>query len=44
MVLIQKITSSLNFAKNYQEMGIHPPRWQNVGQTVLFAISHLDFL
>jgi PAS domain S-box-containing protein len=44
MILIQKITSSLNFAKNYQEMGIHPPRWQNVGQTVLFAISHLDFL
>ena len=25
-------------------MGIQPPRWQNVSQTVLFAISHLDFL
>ncbi len=43
-VLIQKITGSLNFAKNYQDMGMQPPRWQNVGQTFLFAISHLDFL
>jgi len=43
-VLINKITSSLDFAKNYQEMGMHPPRWQNVSQTFLFAISHLDFL
>jgi PAS domain S-box-containing protein len=43
-VLIQKVTSSLNFAKNFQDMGMQPPRWQNVGQTFLFAISHLDFL
>lgn len=43
-VLIQKITSSLDFAKNYQDMGMQPPRWQNVSQTFLFAISHLDFL
>jgi len=43
-VLIQKITSSLNFAKNFQDMGMQPPRWQNVSQTFLFAISHLDFL
>jgi PAS domain S-box-containing protein len=43
-VLIQKITSSLNFARNFQDMGMQPPRWQNVSQTFLFAISHLDFL
>ncbi len=42
--IVQKITSSLNFSKNYQDMGINPPRWQNVGRTFLFAISHLDFL
>ncbi|MDD1694700.1 MAG: PAS domain S-box protein [Methanoregula sp.] len=42
--LIHKIVSSLNFAKNYQEMGIHPPRWQNVNQVFLYAISHLDSL
>ncbi|MHB8163233.1 MAG: PAS domain-containing protein [Methanoregula sp.] len=39
----QKILDSLNFAKNYQDMGIKPPQWQNVGQTFLLAISHLDF-
>ena len=40
----QKIIDSLNFAKNYQDMGIKPPRWQNVGNVFLLAISHLDFL
>ncbi len=44
MFLIHKIVNSLNFAKNYQEMGIHPPRWQDVNQVFLFAISHLDSL
>jgi K+-sensing histidine kinase KdpD len=43
-VLIQKIVTSLNFAKDYQDMGMHSPRWQSVSQTFLFAISHLDFL
>lgn len=42
--LIQKIIASLEFAKNFQDLGIKPPRWQNVTQTFLFAISHLDFL
>ena len=42
--LIQKIFSLLNFAKDYQEMGIHPPRWQDVNQVFLFAFSHLDTL
>lgn len=43
-VLIRKIIASLEFAKNFQDMGINPPRWQNVTQTFLYAISHLDFL
>jgi PAS domain S-box-containing protein len=42
--LIQKITNSLDFARHYQEMGIHPPKWQSMNQVFLFAISHLDFL
>jgi signal transduction histidine kinase len=42
--LIRKIITSLEFAKNFQEMGLQSPRWQNVNQTLLFAISHLDFL
>lgn len=43
MSAIQKISDTLNFAKNYQEMGVKPPKWQNVGQVFLFAISHMDF-
>jgi len=42
--LNQKIVSSLDFAKNYQDMGVKPPRWQNIVQVFLLAISHLDFL
>jgi signal transduction histidine kinase len=44
MDINKKIINSLNFAKNYQEMGVKPPSWQNVGQVFLLAISHLDFL
>lgn len=43
-VFLKKMVDTLDFAKNYQEMGIHPARWQNVRQVFLFAISHLDFL
>ncbi|MDD1681823.1 MAG: PAS domain S-box protein [Methanoregula sp.] len=42
--VLHKISSSLNFSRNYQDMGMKPPRWQNVSQAFLFAISHLDFL
>jgi K+-sensing histidine kinase KdpD len=31
----------MNFAKDYQNMGLTPPRWQNVSQVFLYAISHL---
>ena len=39
----QVIIDSLNFAKNYQDMGIQPPRWQSLIHVFLYAISHLDF-
>ena len=42
--LVHKIINSLNFAKNYQELGVQPSRWQNVNQVFLYAISHLDSL
>jgi len=41
--LVRKISKTLNFAKNYQDLGVHPPQWQNVGQSFLMGISHLDF-
>jgi PAS domain S-box-containing protein len=43
-LFLKKMVETLDFAKNYQEMGIHPARWQNIRQVFLYAISHLDFL
>ena len=39
--LLTKTDSMMNFAKDYQNMGLTPPRWQNVSQVFLYAISHL---
>lgn len=39
---VERISNALNFAKNYQDLGVNPPRWQNVNQTFIMAISHLD--
>jgi PAS domain S-box-containing protein len=41
--LVRKINETLNFAKNYQDLGVHPPQWQNVEQSFLMGISHLDY-
>ncbi len=41
--LVRKITLSLKFAQSYQDIGKKPARWQNVLQSFLYAISHLDF-
>jgi PAS domain S-box-containing protein len=40
---IRKIERSLNFAKNYQDLGVKPPEWQNVHQSFIMGVSHLDF-
>ena len=37
------INRSLNFARNYQYLGVRPPRWQNVNDTFILGISHIDF-
>jgi PAS domain S-box-containing protein len=42
--IVGNITKSLNFARDFQELGMMPPRWQNVEEGFIFAISHLDFL
>lgn len=39
---MQTIERLLHVAKQFQDMGISPPRWQNVLEVFLFAISHLD--
>lgn len=43
-VLIQSIVKSLNFAKDYQDLGMQEPRWQNVEEIFIYAVSHLKFL
>lgn len=40
--IMQTIRDSLGFAKNYQDLGLCPPSWQNVLHTFLFAVSHID--
>ncbi|MDD4136720.1 MAG: PAS domain-containing protein, partial [Methanoregula sp.] len=39
---VKEIQTSLEFARQYNDMGINPPRWQNVNEVMVFAISHLD--
>jgi PAS domain S-box-containing protein len=39
--ILTKTAGMMNFVKDYQNMGMTPPRWQNVSQVFLFAISHL---
>jgi ABC-type amino acid transport substrate-binding protein len=41
--ILHSFESTLSFAKDYQDMGISPPRWQNVNYVIINAISHLDF-
>lgn len=40
--IMQTITDSLKFASHYQNLGLRPPRWQNVMETFLYGISHID--
>ncbi|HWQ65380.1 MAG TPA: transporter substrate-binding domain-containing protein [Methanospirillum sp.] len=42
IALVRIISESLKFANYYQNLGLKPPRWQNVHQCFLFGISHLD--
>jgi PAS domain S-box-containing protein len=40
--VVSEIQTSLRFAKQFNDMGMSPPRWQNVHDVILFAVSHLD--
>jgi PAS domain S-box-containing protein len=39
--LLHQIDLLLMVARNYQSLGINPPRWHNVSTTFLLALSHL---
>lgn len=36
------VEKTLDFVRDYQDMGINPPRWQDVNYAFLNAVSHLD--
>ena len=40
---VGRIEESLKFAKQYQDLGMKTPQWQNVYQSFILGISHLDF-
>lgn len=40
--LVKNIEESLKFAKQYQDLGIKAPSWQNVERAFLMGISHLN--
>jgi len=40
--ILTSLENSLRVAKNYQELGINKPQWQDVNSVFLYAISHLD--
>lgn len=42
IALIKSITGTLRFSDTYQNLGLTPPAWQNVGQAFVYGISHLD--
>jgi PAS domain-containing protein len=41
--LVRQISGCLDFTRNFQDLGIIPPRWQKMQDVLLYAISHLDF-
>lgn len=40
--LIKRIEKSLDYARDYQSLGLQPPVWQNVSYVFIYAISHLN--
>lgn len=39
---INRITRALAIAKSYEDLGIKPPKWQDISLVFSWAISHLD--
>jgi signal transduction histidine kinase len=41
-VIVGEIQASLRFARQYNDLGRSPPRWQNIPDVMLYAVSHID--
>ncbi len=42
IAIARTIADSLTFARHYQNLGLKKPSWQDVRQSFLLAVSHLD--
>jgi PAS domain S-box-containing protein len=40
---IRRVEKSLTFAKDFQQLGTNIPAWQDVQQSFVFGVSHLNF-
>lgn len=40
--VLQAMSESLKFARSFQALGLSPPSWQNVEQSFLLGISHMN--
>jgi ligand-binding sensor protein len=39
---IKSIHETIEYSKDYQDMGAKPPKWQNVKMALLFGLSHIS--
>ncbi|MCX6699582.1 MAG: PAS domain S-box protein [Methanomicrobiales archaeon] len=39
---VQLIHATIEYSKDYQDMGAKPPKWQNVKMEMLFGLSHIS--
>jgi PAS domain S-box-containing protein len=39
---VRQIHKTIEYSKDYQDMGAKPPKWQNVKMTLLFGLSHIS--
>ena len=39
---IRLIHETIEYSKDYQDMGAKPPKWQNMKMTLLFGLSHIS--
>lgn len=42
VAIIHQVEDWIGFSKTYQDLGLVPPKWQNVEHGFLYAVSHLD--
>jgi signal transduction histidine kinase len=39
---VRLIHETIEYSKDYQDMGVKPPKWQNIKMALLFGLSHIS--